>query len=175
MVSAGCCWIVNCMQYYSLFKDGICGSRGHSLTVGVSITIHCLALRTDVPCLQDTSLAVVGMTCHNFVQLMAYIWFTLLLPRCNVPVYKGDFYQQTFGTAMGLFCFSHSSQPHHEDVAQRALSSYTSPPPSGRGMWTTRWQLCLKTKSSTSTNTQAPQSPPSSLSLKWSQQAFYYS
>ena len=54
------------MQYYGLFKDGIGGSRGRTLMVGASIPIHCLALRVDVLHLQCTSLAVVGMTCHNF-------------------------------------------------------------------------------------------------------------
>ena len=34
MVSAGCYWIVNCIHYYSLFKDGISGSGGHTLMIG---------------------------------------------------------------------------------------------------------------------------------------------
>ena len=78
MVSAGCYLIVNCMQYYSLFKDGICGSGGRTLMVGASIAIHCLAVRTDVPCLQCTSLVVVGWhaTTSALFQLMACIWST---------------------------------------------------------------------------------------------------
>ena len=57
------------MQYYSLLKDGIGGSGGSTLMVGASIAIHCLALCMDVPHLQCTSLAVVGMTCHNFCSI----------------------------------------------------------------------------------------------------------
>ena len=57
----GICWvllIVNCMQYCSLFKDGIGGAGDPTLMVGVSIAIHCLALCMDVPRLQCKSLAV---------------------------------------------------------------------------------------------------------------------
>ena len=43
MVSAGCYWIVNCMQYCSLFKDGIGRSGGRTLMAGGQDR-NCLAL-----------------------------------------------------------------------------------------------------------------------------------
>ena len=43
--------------------------------------------------------------------------------------YRGDFYQQTFGTAMGSPVSVTVANLIMEDVEQRALSSYPSPPP----------------------------------------------
>ena len=43
--------------------------------------------------------------------------------------YRGDFYQQTFGTAMGSPVSVTVANLVMEDVEQRALSSYPSPPP----------------------------------------------
>ena len=64
----GICWVPLSSKLHAVLQF-VQGSGGQSLTVGVSITIHCLALCMDVPCLQDTSQAVVGMTCHNFVPI----------------------------------------------------------------------------------------------------------
>ena len=65
MVSAGCYWIVNCMQYCSLFKDRIGRSGGHTLIVGsqhrnsLSGTLYgCATPPGHIS-------GVVGMTCHN--------------------------------------------------------------------------------------------------------------
>ena len=51
--------------------------------------------------------------------------------------YRGEFYQQTFGTAMGSPVSVTVANLVMEDVEERALSTYEVPPPSGKDMWTT--------------------------------------
>ena len=81
----------------------------------------------------DTSL--VERTALSAEQVVNLLRFCL---DATFLAYRGEFYQQTFGTAMGSPVSVTVTNLVMEDVEERALSTYSSPPPFGKGMWMTR-------------------------------------
>ena len=81
----------------------------------------------------DTSL--VERTALSAEQVVNLLQFCL---DATFLAYRGEFYQQTFGTAMGSPVTVTVANLVMEDVEERALSTYPSPPPFWKGMWMTR-------------------------------------
>ena len=121
------------MRNSAEFATFIAGQSHPSGTVLVSFDVVSLFTRVPVDLVvkvahkrlsMDTSLTErMSLSADQVVQLLQFCLDATFL------AYRGDFYQQTFGTAMGSPVSVTVANLVMEDVEQRALSSYPSPPP----------------------------------------------
>ena len=126
-----CVWIVPIDEHQFLLSllpslQGSVSPEGHCCypypftKVPVDLTVKGAHERLSM----DTSLIErISLSADQVVKLLRFCLDATFLS------YRGDFYQQTFGTAMGSPVSVTVANLVMEDVEQRALSSYPSPPP----------------------------------------------
>ena len=102
----------------------------------VLVSFDVVSVFTNVPV--DLAIRIAGDRLRDdFITLRPLLALTkrgwnppILLPQCDIPgIPREDFFQQTFGTAIGSPVSVTVADLVMEDVEQRALSTYHFPPP----------------------------------------------